>query len=73
MTPAAKEERRYWPEPVIGLGVGGFLLPFLLFLYCLKVLRDPGGPLFWPAIAIPSGAIGFAIGFGINLYRHRKK
>jgi hypothetical protein len=68
----AKEKRPY-PEPLIGCAVGGCLIPLLLFIFCLLVLKDIGGYLFWPFIAIPLALIGAGIGYGINLYKNRKK
>jgi hypothetical protein len=67
-----KNDRRYWPEPVIGLAVGGVVVPGLLFIYCLKVLRDIGGYLFWPLIAVGLGSVGFMLGFAVNVFRHRR-
>jgi hypothetical protein len=52
--------------PVLGLCIGGFLVPALMFLLSIKILRDPGGPLFWPVIAIPLGLFGVGIGCWIT-------
>ena len=65
-------EKRPYPEPLIGCAVGGCLIPFLLSIFCLLVLKDIGGYLFWPFIAIPMALIGGVIGYGINLYKNRK-
>jgi hypothetical protein len=51
-----------YAKPIIGCVTGGCLAPFLLFLFCSLVLRDTGGPLFWPIIAVPLGLIGLGIG-----------
>ena len=59
--------------PLIGCGVGGCLLPILLFLFCVIVLKDAGGPLFWPIIAVPLGLIGLGVGYGVRSYKNRKK
>jgi uncharacterized RDD family membrane protein YckC len=65
-------DRRYWPEPIVGLIIGGMVVPSLLFIYCLMVLRDVGGYLFWPVIALGLGCVGFTLGFALNLFRHRR-
>ena len=49
--------------PVIGCGVGGCLVPILLFLACAIFLSDTGGPLIWPIIALPLGITGMVAGF----------
>jgi len=59
--------------PLIGCGVGGCLLPILLFLFCAIVLKDTGGPLFWPFIAVFLGLIGLGIGYGVRSHKKRKK
>jgi hypothetical protein len=46
----------------LGGVIGGCLIPLVLFLFAAVVLRDTGGPLFWPLIAIPFGLIGLAVG-----------
>ncbi|MDQ8201353.1 hypothetical protein QEH56_24555, partial [Pelagicoccus enzymogenes] len=53
-------------SPLIGFGVGGCIIPSILFTFCLVVLRDIGGPLFWPIITLPMAGIGFLIGFGFR-------
>lgn len=55
------DRRRF--APLIGLVVGGCVIPVLLFVFCLVVLRDTGGPLFWPLIAVPMASIGLFVGF----------
>ena len=47
---------------LLGGVIGGFLLPLVLFVFAALVLRDTGGPLFWPLIAIPLGLIGLGVG-----------
>ncbi len=54
----------------MGCGMGGCLLPILLFLTCAVFLGDTGGPLFWPIIAVPLGILGMVAGF---IYRASKK
>ena len=56
--------------PWIGCGLGGCLVPLLLFLACGIFLGDVGGPLFWPFIAAPLGGLGMAIGYA---YRSGRK
>jgi pilus assembly protein TadC len=73
MSDPIDEERRYWPEPLLGCAIGGFLIPLVLFIYCVVVLRDVGGPLFWLIIAIPLGLVGFAVGFAVNEIRYRRR
>jgi hypothetical protein len=55
--------------PLIGCGLGGCLLPILLFLAC-AIAGDTGGPLFWPIIAVPLGIMGLISGFQ---YRARRR
>ena len=66
-------EKRPYPEPLVGCAVGGCLIPFLLFIFCLLVLNDVGGYLFWPFFAIPLALIGGVIGYVIKLYKNRKR
>src|SRR5688572_8878022 len=47
---------------VVGAGIGGCLLPVVLFLFAGVALRDTGGPLFWPLIGIPLALTGLALG-----------
>jgi hypothetical protein len=51
-----------YSRPIIGCVSGGCLAPILLFIFGGLVLRDTGGPLFWPIIAVPLGLIGLGIG-----------
>jgi hypothetical protein len=46
----------------VGGVIGGVLIPLALLLFAAVVLRDTGGPLFWPLIAIPLGLIGLSVG-----------
>lgn len=55
--------------PRIGCGVGGCLIPLLLFIAC-AITGDFGGPLFWPFIVLLSGGLGMIIGY---VYRWRRK
>jgi len=55
--------------PFVGCGVGGCLVPLLLFIACMVFLGDPGGPLLWPIIAVPLGVIGVVVGFVYRLVR----
>lgn len=47
---------------LLGGVIGGCLIPLGLLLFAALVLRDTGGPLFWPLLAIPLGLIGLAVG-----------
>jgi hypothetical protein len=62
--PKTEDWRRF--APALGCGVGGCLIPFLLLIFCLAVLHDAGGPLFWPFIALPLGLLGLVIGLVIR-------
>lgn len=44
-----------------GCLTGGCLVPFLFFLFAASQ-GDLGGPLFWPALSLVLGGIGFLIG-----------
>ena len=48
--------------PVLGGCTGGCLIPFLLFIFCGVVLKDTGGPLIWPIVAVPLGLAGLIAG-----------
>ena len=48
--------------PAVGCGVGGCLIPTLLFIAC-AIAGDTGGPLIWPFFAVVFGVIGMIIGF----------
>jgi len=65
-TDPAKEEGWRGFAPVLGCGIGGCILPFLLLLFCLIVFNDAGGPLFWPIIAVPMALVGLLIGISIR-------
>jgi len=67
----APQNIKFASAPLIGCGVGGCLLPCVLMLFFAIVYNDIGGPLFWPVIAIPLGAIGSAIGQSIRDRRNR--
>jgi hypothetical protein len=54
--------------PAIGCGVGGCLLPILLFIVC-ALLGDTGGPLIWPIGAVVFGGIGLVVGFLYKIAR----
>jgi hypothetical protein len=54
--------------PAIGCGVGGCLLPILLFIVC-ALLGDTGGPLIWPMAAVVFGGIGLLVGFLYKIAR----
>ncbi len=58
------------PAPLIGCGVGGCLIPLLLFVACAAFLGDTGGPLIWPIIAVPLGITGMVAG---SFHRASKK
>ena len=49
--------------PALGCGVGGCLIPLLLFIFGLFVMNDIGGPLIWPMLSVFLGTIGLIIGF----------
>ena len=51
---------------LLGGVIGGFLIPLGLFVFAALVLRDTGGPLFWPLIAIPLGLIGLWVGASLG-------
>ena len=68
---AVEAPQKFASAPLIGCGVGGCLLPCVLMLFFAIVYNDIGGPLFWPIIAIPLGALGWAIGQGIRDRRNR--
>jgi hypothetical protein len=58
----------------VGGLIGGFVIPVILFIGAAVVLRDTGGPLFWPLISIPLGLIGLAIGWWAHAeFRKRKE
>ena len=55
-----------YKAPILGCLSGGCLAPILLFFFCALVLRDTGGPLFWPFAAVFFGLIGMVIGFVVR-------
>ena len=59
-----------YAAPLLGCGLGGCLLPILLFIACAFFFGDTGGPLIWPIAAGLFGGIGLFLGF---LYREMKK
>jgi len=50
----------------MGAGIGGCLIPLILFFLAALVLRDTGGPLFWPFLSIALGLIGLAVGWWVH-------
>jgi hypothetical protein len=57
-----------WIAPLAGFYVGGCLFPVLLFFFCLFVLNDIGGPLFWPVAAMFFAVVGAFIGALVDLF-----
>jgi hypothetical protein len=57
----------------VGAGIGGCLLPAALFIIAGAVLRDTGGPLFWPLISVPLALIGLALGLWYHAEFRSKK
>lgn len=47
---------------LLGWGIGGCLIPTLIFLFCALVLHDTGGPLLWPLLSLFLGMLGLLIG-----------
>lgn len=59
--PGRKPLRKISPA-LLGCGLGGCLIPTLLFLFSALVMRDTGGPLFWPILSLFLGISGLMIG-----------
>jgi len=52
--------------------MGGIVFPTAFLLVAIFVLRDTGGPLFWPILCALGGAIGELVGWGTGLFwRHK--
>jgi hypothetical protein len=50
-----------WASALAGAVVGGVVLPCAGLDYALFVLKDPGGPLFWPVAMVIGGGVGAVV------------
>ena len=54
-----------------GCGLGGCLIPGILFVACGLLLNDTGGWLLWPLCSVALGFVGFLVGLALDLsYRN---
>lgn len=58
---------------LLGAGIGGCLIPLAVLLFCAVVLRDTGGPLFWPFLSVVLALIGLALGLWFHAEFRKKE
>jgi membrane protein YqaA with SNARE-associated domain len=55
----------------LGAVLGAILLPIGFEIYAWLVLHDPGGPLFWPILALAGTVLGSSVGVLVGSAVHR--
>jgi hypothetical protein len=68
-----KRKPRFASASLVGCAIGAFFGPFTLYFACLVFLRDTGGVLIWPLVAIPFALFGGAVGAVIKIRANKNE